>query len=201
MKILVISDAWRPQVNGVVRTYEYLAAALAGMGHEMHVIGPGDFPWRVPMPGYREIELAVAPGRRLRRLVDDYAPDALHIATEGPLGRAARALCLRRDWAFTTCYHTQFPDYAAKRAAKLYPGLHDPVRRMTTRMLQKFHAPSNAMMVATPSLEDFFAWRGLYRADAAMGARGGCDGVSPGGTKPVCRIGAAGGVVCRARGD
>ncbi|MBU0859334.1 MAG: glycosyltransferase family 1 protein [Alphaproteobacteria bacterium] len=171
MKILVISDAWKPQVNGVVRTYECLATEMPTLGHDFHVIGPADFPWRVPMPFYREIELAIAPARRLARLVDEYAPDTIHIATEGPLGKAARALCAKRSWPFTTCYHTQFPDYAAKRAAKIIPALYKPVRRYTTNMLKKFHAPSKAMMVATATLEAELKTEG-YTAPMRAWARG-----------------------------
>ena len=152
MKILVISDAWKPQVNGVVRTYECLAAEMPALGHDIKIIGPADFPFRVPLPTYREIELALLPAARLRRMVDEYAPDAIHIATEGPLGKAARALCLKRGWPFTTCYHTQFPDYAAKRAAKIIPALHRPVKSFTTNMLRQFHAPSAALLVASPTL-------------------------------------------------
>lgn len=171
MKILVISDAWKPQVNGVVRTYECLAAEMPGLGHDIKIIGPADFPWRVPLPTYREIELALCAGPRLRRLVDQYAPDTIHIATEGPLGKAARALCLARGWPFTTCYHTQFPDYAAKRAARILPALHGPVKKFTTNMLRKFHAPSAAMMVASQTLADELREQG-YTAPMRQWARG-----------------------------
>lgn len=171
MKILIITDAWRPQVNGVVRTYEYLADELAAAGHPVKVIGPADFPFRMPLPFYREIELALLPARRLSKMIAAFQPDTIHIGTEGPLGRAARALCLKRGWPFTTCYHTQFPDYAAKRAAKIAPFLFHPVKKFTTRMLVKFHAPARAMMVATPSLRDELTAAG-HSAPMAIWARG-----------------------------
>jgi glycosyltransferase involved in cell wall biosynthesis len=176
MRILIISDAWKPQTNGVVRTYEYLNPELEKAGHTVHVIGPRDFPWRMPMPGYREIELALFPYRRLKTLIEAFTPDTIHIATEGPLGRAARLYCLRRGLPFTTCYHTEFPDYAAKRAAKILPLLYNPVRRFLIGDLRAFHNKSSALMVATPSLEATLKQRGftvpMYRltrgADMAL---------------------------------
>ena len=171
MKILIVSDAWKPQVNGVVRTYECLAAEMPALGHDIRVIGPCDFPWRAPLPTYKEIELAVLPAARLRRMVDEYTPDALHIATEGPLGKAARKLCLSRGWPFTTCYHTQFPDYAAKRAAKILPALYGPVKNFTTTMLRKFHAPASALLVASPTLAGELRAQG-YSAPMHIWARG-----------------------------
>ena len=171
MKILVVSDAWKPQVNGVVRTYECLAAEMPALGHDIRVIGPADFPWRMPLPTYKEIELALLPAARLRRLIDAFAPDAIHIATEGPLGKAARKICLSRGWPFTTCYHTQFPDYAAKRAAKILPALHGPVKNFTTEMLKKFHAPSSALLVASQTLADELRAQG-YSAPMHIWVRG-----------------------------
>ena len=86
LKILIISDAWHPQLNGVVRTYEHLIEELEKRGHIVKVIGPSDFPCTIPTPGYREIKLAIAPYKHLKRLIDDFAPNRIHIATEGPLG-------------------------------------------------------------------------------------------------------------------
>jgi glycosyltransferase involved in cell wall biosynthesis len=152
MRILIVSDAWKPQLNGVVRTYEYLAAELAALGHEVKIVGPHDFPLRMPLPGYREIELALLPYRRLARMIDAFAPDTIHIGTEATLGKAARAYCLRRGRVFTTAYHTHFPDYAAKRAAKFLPFLARPVHALFTASLRNFHNCSGAVMVATESL-------------------------------------------------
>jgi glycosyltransferase involved in cell wall biosynthesis len=153
MKILIVTDAWHPQVNGVVRTYEHLAEELTRMGHMVRVIGPHDFPIRLKMPGYAEIELALFTGNRLTNMIDAFAPDTIHIGTEGPLGAAARRYCLKRNLPFTTCYHTHFPDYAAKRAARIHPLFEKSVRTFFINRLRRFHQPSNALMVATPSLE------------------------------------------------
>ena len=154
MKILIVSDAWRPQVNGVVRTYEYLRDELVAMGHDVKVIGPADFPFRVPLPGYPEIKLALFPHFRLRRMINSYAPDMLHIATEGPLGFAARSYACKHNMDFTTAYHTHFPDYLARRVRQYMPFLESRVKRQAIKTVRNFHAPAAAMMVATQSLED-----------------------------------------------
>lgn len=154
MKILIISDAWYPQLNGVVRTYEHLIEELQKLGHEIKVIGPRDFPRRIPTPGYPEIKLVIAPSRRLKTLIEEYEPDRIHIPTEGPLGWAARKYCRKNDRGFSTSYHTQFPDYAAKRVAKFLPFLYKPVHTAAKAMMRSFHSRSSAMMVATKSLED-----------------------------------------------
>src|SRR3954447_1990666 len=101
MRILIISDAWHPQVNGVVRTLSMLQEELTQLGHEVEVIGPDRFR-TVPMPSYRSIQLAIAPSARLVPMIEAFRPEALHIATEGPLGWAARRWALRRRVAFTT---------------------------------------------------------------------------------------------------
>lgn len=160
MRILIISDAWRPQVNGVVRTYEDLNQYLENAGHVVRVIGPADFPHHHPLPGYTEIELVFNPARLLRRMIDDFAPDTIHIATEGPLGWAARRLCLKRGWPFTTAFHTHFPDYAALRAAKYLPFLYQPVRALGIALMKYFHRPSAALMTTTESVEaELRSWK------------------------------------------
>lgn len=153
-KLLIISDAWHPQVNGVVRTYEYLCKELENQGFQVDVISPSDFFFTIPMPFYPEIKLAVKPYKRLKRLIKDYEPSRIHIATEGPLGWAARKYCLKNNKSFTTCYHTQFPDYVAKRFAWLIPSLYDRVHKLAIKAVRNFHAPSTAVMVATKSLEN-----------------------------------------------
>lgn len=159
MRILIISDAWKPQINGVVRTYDDLGEYLENAGHAVHVIGPADFPRRRPMPGYAEIELVINPGRDLPGMITAFRPDTIHIATEGPLGWCARRLCLRRGWPFTTAFHTHFPDYAALRAAKVAPFLYAPVRALGIAMMKHFHRPSTAVMTTTPSVEaELRAW-------------------------------------------
>ncbi|MGE4313702.1 MAG: glycosyltransferase family 4 protein [Pseudobdellovibrionaceae bacterium] len=154
MRIMIISDAWHPQVNGVVRTYEHITAELVKMGHEVKVVGPADFPMTIPTPGYAEIRLAIAPKSRLRRMILEFSPDHIHIATEGPLGWAGRSLCLAEKREFTTSYHTQFPDYVAARLAKFLPFLYEPIKKIAVKVVRTFHKPAIAMYVATQSLED-----------------------------------------------
>lgn len=143
MRILIVSDAWHPQVNGVVRTLSMVAEELTGLGHAVEVIGPDRFR-TVALPTYASIRLAVTPGRRLTAMIDAFRPDALHIATEGPLGHAARRWAMRRGMAFTTSFHTRFPEYLHART-----GL--PLA-WTYAWLRRFHNAGAAMMVATASL-------------------------------------------------
>ncbi len=124
------------------------------MGHEVRVVGPSDFPMRIPMPGYSEIKLAIAPYGHLKKIIEDYAPSRIHISTEGPLGWAARRYCLKHGRPFSTSYHTQFPDYVAKRLTKFTPFLYKHVHAIAKAVVRTFHAPSKAMMVATQSLEN-----------------------------------------------
>ncbi len=152
-----MSDAWTPQVNGVVRTLTTVADELRAMGHTVEVIGPDRFR-TIPAPTEPSVRLALFPGRRLRRLVDDFRPDAIHIATEGPLGLAARRLCLARGWPFTTAFHTRFPEYLRARL-----GIPES---LTWRLMRRFHAPSAAVLVATPSLHRELATRGFRNVAA-----------------------------------
>ncbi len=110
MIVLTVTDAWHPQVNGVVRTIEATNRELVNAGHEVALITPLDF-MTVPCPGYREIRISLLPYRRVAAAIDRLAPDAIHVATEGPLGQAARRFCLRHRLPFTTAYHTRFPQY------------------------------------------------------------------------------------------
>lgn len=153
-KFLIISDAWQPQVNGVVRTYENIVEHVENMGHTIKVIGPSDFPYTMPMLGYPEIKLAIAPYRRLKRMIEEYNPDYIHIPAEGPLGWAARRYCIKHGKSHSTSYHTHFPDYVAKRLAKYTPFLYKSVHNAAKKLIQHFHAHSRVMMVATQSLED-----------------------------------------------
>ena len=154
MKLLIITDAWYPQVNGVVRTYENLSEGLRNLGHEVKIIGPSEFPLRLPMLGYSEIQLAIAPYRRLVKMIEDYAPDKIHLSTEGPLGWAGRRYCVKNNRPYSSSFHTQFPDYVAKRLAKFTPALYPFFHNMAKKIVRTFHARSSAMMVATQSLED-----------------------------------------------
>jgi len=151
-RIAVVSDAWHPQVNGVVRTLEETLARLIARGHEVEAITPDVFP-SLPMPFYAEIRLALAPQRGVSRRLNRFAPDIVHIATEGPIGWAARRWCLKRGIPFTSAFHTRFPDYVAVRTG-LSPERFWP-------MMQRFHAPSRAVLAATPSLRRELVGRGI----------------------------------------
>ncbi len=152
MRILIISDAWHPQVNGVVVTLEMLAVELRGLGHTVEVIGPDRFR-TIAMPGYRSIQLAVAPSRRLVPMIEAFAPEALHVATEGPLGWAARRWALRTGTKFTTSFHTRFPEYLHARG-------HIPLS-LSYAFLRGFHGRAQGTMVATGSLRQELAARGF----------------------------------------
>jgi glycosyltransferase involved in cell wall biosynthesis len=143
MRIALATDAWAPQVNGVVRTLTTVRDKLAASGHEILTITPDQFR-TFPCPTYPEIRLAIGPGRRIARLLEAGAPDAIHIATEGPLGLAVRNYCVRRGWPFTTAYHTRFPEYVEARFA--FPA------RWSYDLLRWFHQPSRGIMVATESI-------------------------------------------------
>ena len=152
MRILIVSDAWHPQVNGVVRTLSMVAEELTDLGHAVEVIGPDRFR-TVALPTYASIRVALAPSRRLAAIIDAFRPDALHIATEGPLGHAARRWAMRRGMAFTTSFHTRFPEY-------LYARMRLPTA-WTYAWLRWFHNAGSAMMVATGSLRRELAARGF----------------------------------------
>ncbi len=154
-KILIVTDAWAPQVNGVVTTLKRVIAQLSAQDHEITVISPDMFK-TVPLPIYPEIKLALFPKRKIARLIDELQPDSVHIATEGPLGWAARSLCLKNGWRFTTSYHTKFPEYA-------HASVGMPLR-LGYAVVKRFHGKSAAMMVATPSLNDDLAARGFTNA-------------------------------------
>ena len=154
MKIALVSDAWALQVNGVVRTLEATVAELRARGHQVETITPDQFR-TVPCPGYPEIRLAMAPWREIGRRLEGLAPHAVHIATEGPLGWAARRWCLRREQPFTTSFHTRFPDYLALRT-RLSPDRFWP-------FVRRFHVPAAAVLVATPRLAAELTAQGLTR--------------------------------------
>jgi glycosyltransferase involved in cell wall biosynthesis len=152
MKILLASDAWPPQVNGVVRTMLTVKRELEDKGHTVSALTPDRFR-TVACPFYREIRLAVNSMGRVGRLIEEEAPDAIHIVTEGPIGIATRHWCLASGYHFTTAYHTRFPEYLAARL--IAP------RELTYRLLRRFHAPSKNVMVATESVRSELAARGF----------------------------------------
>jgi glycosyltransferase involved in cell wall biosynthesis len=143
MRILIATDAWYPQVNGVVMTLENVGTQLRQLGHEVQYLTPADC-LTVPCPTYPDIRLALFPGRHVATKLLGARPDAIHIATEGPIGHAVRRYCRLRGWAFTTSYHTQFPQYVRLRAPI-------PVS-WTYRYLRRFHGVAAKTFVATPSL-------------------------------------------------
>lgn len=144
LRILIVTDAWLPQINGVVRTFSATVKHLEDMGHYVRLITPDQFR-TVPCPTYPSIRLAVLPGRRVARTISEFNPHAIHIATEGPLGLAARNVCVRRQLPFTTSYATKFPEYIHARVRLPLAAGYAAMRW--------FHKPSRAVMVATASLQ------------------------------------------------
>ncbi len=154
MRILIVSDAWYPQVNGVVRTNDTVAHQLRAMGDEVEFLTPEAFR-TFPCPTYPEIRLAVLPRRRIARTIRRFRPDAIHIATEGPLGWSARAYCRRHKLPFTTAYHTRFPEY-------IRPRFHVPLAWSYAAM-RRFHNAAVGTMVATRSLRSELSDHGFER--------------------------------------
>jgi glycosyltransferase involved in cell wall biosynthesis len=156
LRIVIVTDAWEPQVNGVVRTLRSVRAELEDMGYHVALIAPDRF-LSLPCPTYPEIRLALTGSETVGRLIEAERPDVLHIATEGPLGLAARRWCLRHGHAFTTAYHTQFPDYIESRSG--IPA------RWTWHFIRWFHGPSSAVLTSTPTI------RAALRANGIMQVR------------------------------
>jgi glycosyltransferase involved in cell wall biosynthesis len=140
MKIMIVTDAWEPQVNGVVRTLKATRAELEQMGHVVDFLTPLEFR-TIPCPTYPDIRLSLMPGSKVATRIRRFDPDALHIATEGPLGLAARAYAIKHERPFTTAYHTRFPEYVQARFA--FP------LDWTYAFLRWFHGPSKAVMAPT----------------------------------------------------
>jgi glycosyltransferase involved in cell wall biosynthesis len=161
MKLALVTDAWLPQTNGVVRTLAMTSGQLQHAGHAVEVIEPRSFR-TLPCPTYPEIRLAWRPYRRLAALLSALDPDSVHVATEGPLGLAARRWCLRHERAFTTSYHTQFPEYVRARV---------PIPlRLSYAHLRRFHGAAARTLVATPSLRRMLEARGF--GNLAIWSRG-----------------------------
>ena len=153
MRILLATDAWEPQVNGVVRTLARTIAECRAMGHEVEVISPDQFK-TVPMPTYPEIRLAIGAYEPMQERFKAFEPEAIHIATEGPVGLAARRLCMEWKLPFTTSYHTRFPEYVSARL---------PVPNAAGYAYMRwFHAPSGRIMVATPTMRDELEKKGFH---------------------------------------
>jgi glycosyltransferase involved in cell wall biosynthesis len=154
MRLLIATDAWYPQINGVVRSIERMIDQAAGLGAEVVLITPQDFP-SVPLPSYPEIRLALCRPARLAAKIFRLQPTHIHIPTEGPIGHVARRLCLRHDLPFTTCYHTRLPEYVRAR-------LPIPLG-LTYRLMRRFHNAGEGVMVATDSLAEQLHARGFRR--------------------------------------
>ena len=145
MRIAILTDAWLPQVNGVVRTLGKTIHWLEAWGHEVTCIHPGMFR-NFPMPTYPDIRMAWRPGPTVKKVLDEFQPEAIHIATEGPIGWAGRRYCLRRSLPFTTAYHTQFPEYLRLRLPVPLSVSYGVVRR--------FHSAAVRTLVATESMRE-----------------------------------------------
>jgi glycosyltransferase involved in cell wall biosynthesis len=152
--IVLVTDAWHPQVNGVVQTWTYMQRELAALGHELLVIHPGGARG-LHAPGEPDVFLCTEPLRHLLRRLGDRVPRNLHIATEGPLGWAARRLARRQRWHFTTSYHTRFPDYLKARFG-IPAG-------WTTAVLRHFHREARAVLVPTDALRGELRQAGFRR--------------------------------------
>lgn len=152
MRIAIVTDAWSPQVNGVVRTLQSVRAELERMGHDVLVVSP-DLYGSLPCPTYPEIRLALATPASVGQRIAAFGAEAVHLATEGPLCLAARRWCLKRGRPFTTAYHTQFPDYVSQRTGM--------PSEWFWRYIRWFHAPAEAVLVSTPSIRRTLVSQGI----------------------------------------
>jgi glycosyltransferase involved in cell wall biosynthesis len=161
MKVLIATDAWRPQVNGVVRTLSALARAAAKIGVEIEFLSPDGF-WTFPVPTYPGLRLALPRGKTIATRIEQAKVDAIHVATEGPIGHAVRSYCIKAGRPFTTSYTTRFPEYIAARSPIPESWIYAALRR--------FHAAAAVTMVATPSLMNELSGRGF--SNLGMWTRG-----------------------------
>ena len=173
MRIAVVTDAWEPQVNGVVNTLKATVACLRSMDHDVLMLAP-DGMRTFPCPTYPDIRLALKPYAKVAARLDAFAPDSIHIATEGPMGLAARRYCLRKGKHFTTAYHTRFPEYVKARSGIPVGWIY--------RWLRWFHGPSKAIMVPTEHVRQVLEQRGFQNlaiwgrgVDTEHFAPGACD--------------------------
>jgi len=161
MKILLVTDAWAPQINGVVRSLERTREELLRLGHEVAVLSP-EGRATLPCPSYPEIRLTLRPRKAVREAFDGLHHDAVHIATEGPLGWAARRWCQVRKLRFTTSYHTRFPEYLRMRA---------PVPlRLGYALMRRFHNAGERILVRTETQRGLLAGRGFRNLEIWPGA-------------------------------
>jgi glycosyltransferase involved in cell wall biosynthesis len=154
MRILIATDAWRPQVNGVVSTLERMSLAAAEFGAKFEFLTPQGM-WTAPMPTYPDIRVAITTPGRVAQRIDESAPDHIHIATEGPIGWLTRRHCLKKKRIFTTSYHTRFPEYIRARTGV--------PEALTYAGLRHFHAPSATVMAPTPTIATELTKRGFQK--------------------------------------
>jgi glycosyltransferase involved in cell wall biosynthesis len=153
-RILIVTDAWLPQINGVVRSIEALMREAPALGVEIQVLAANEFR-TVPLPSYPELRVAVTRPGAVRRRIEEIKPDFIHIATEGPLGLCAWVACRRAGRPFTTCYHTRFPEYLAVRGVA--------PSRFVYALLRRFHNAGSGMMVSTETMGRELDTRGFVR--------------------------------------
>ncbi|OJX79636.1 glycosyltransferase family 1 protein [Magnetospirillum sp. 64-120] len=155
MRIAIVTDAWHPQRNGVVRVLATLVETLTRMGHQILVVEPSQFA-TIPCPSYPEIRLSLLAAKKVDRALRQFAPDAIHLPTEGPLGWTARRWCLKHAFPFTTAYHTKFPHYVRARTGV-------PLS-WPYALMRRFHGPSAAVMCPSPSVRRELAQWGFANA-------------------------------------
>jgi glycosyltransferase involved in cell wall biosynthesis len=163
LKIAFITDAWYPQINGVVTTIENTCKTIRDQGEDVLLITPDQFT-TIPCPTYPSIKLSIFCYPKVKQLLDNFSPDRIHIATEGPLGLAARKYCLKHKLAFTTSFHTLFAEYVNLR-------LKTPVS-WGYRLLHWFHKPASQIMVATAQVETNLVTRGFNKDQFVRWSRG-----------------------------
>lgn len=153
MRIMLVTDAWEPQVNGVVRTLSRTVKELRELGHDVQMVTPADGYKTVPLPTYPEIKMALFAKDDIEDRFEAFEPEAVHIATEGTLGLAARRICIQHRFPFSTSYHTQYPEYVSAR----FP---IPVS-WGYAFVRWFHNMAGRVMVATPTMRDLLVSRGF----------------------------------------
>jgi glycosyltransferase involved in cell wall biosynthesis len=159
MKILIISDAWEPQLNGVVRTYQNLIAELEQNGHEVEILGPRDFLLRTPM--IHGAQTAFFSRKKIEETITQFKPDRIHIAVEGPMGWAARSVCLEKNLPFTSCFHSNWADFLVSHLSGPLKKSSSYVSDKTYDVLRKFHEASSGIFVASQQLADHLKEKGF----------------------------------------
>lgn len=159
MKILILSDAWLPQLNGVVRTYQYLIRELVSQGHEVHIFGPLDCPRRSPL--FHGVQLGFGSRQKIENLIDTIKPDRIHIPVEGPIGWTARWACIKRKIPFTTCFHSNFADFVVRHLPRWLKSVSPFIERLIFAALRRFHAPSKTVYVASVGLAELLTSKGF----------------------------------------